>query len=64
MRVDHAAKNMRMCQQRKSAVASSALKNEDPGRRLGANLCTDVIKSYRNSLHVTTYGSGATAKPR
>ena len=38
MSVDHAAKNRRMCQHRKSAVANTALTKDAPGRRRGANL--------------------------
>jgi hypothetical protein len=41
MVVAHAAKKRSMCQHRKRAVASRALKNEAPGRRRGANLLSD-----------------------
>lgn len=44
MRVDHAAKKRRMCQHRKSAVASRALTNDAPGRRRGANLPKSITE--------------------
>ena len=43
--VDHAAKNNKMCQHLKRAVAKSAFTKEAPGRCRGANLQNSSVRS-------------------